>query len=84
MKLLKFSASWCQPCKALTATISATTLPYSVEEIDVDENWELPSKYMVRGVPTLVAVDDAGGEVARLTGSVSGPTLRSWCDGLAA
>ena len=84
MKLLKFSASWCQPCKTLATTISATALPYDVEEIDVDADYDLPSKYMVRGVPTLIAVDDTGAEVGRLTGAVSGAALLSWCDKLAA
>lgn len=84
MKLLKFSAAWCQPCKTLATTISSTTLPYAVEEIDVDADFEMPSKYMVRGVPTLIAVDEAGAEVARLTGAVSGAALLSWCDKLAA
>lgn len=78
MKLLKFSASWCQPCKALSTMLANTTLPFEIEEIDVDENHDLPAKFMVRGVPTLIAVDDDGVEVDRLVGSISSQALSKW------
>ena len=39
-----------------------------VEKIDIDDNVELAKQYGVRGVPTLVVVDDAGNEVRRKVG----------------
>lgn len=38
-----------------------------VEEIDIDENSELAVKYSIRGVPTLVVIED-GVEISRKTG----------------
>lgn len=70
MKLLKFEASWCQPCKMMSKVIQETrhdvTVP--IEAIDIDENQEMAVKYGIRGVPTMVLVDDNGQEVKRNVG----------------
>jgi thioredoxin 1 len=58
MKLLKFSASWCGPCKMLTKVMESVEFPYIVEEVDIEGNEELVAKYGVRGVPTLILLDD--------------------------
>ena len=75
-KVLKFSASWCQPCKELSRRLE--TMGQEVEEVDVDANEELAAKFGIRGVPTMVMVDDAGNEVSRLVGSKSTPELTKW------
>lgn len=66
-KLLKFSASWCGPCKSLSTIMRGEDLGVPVEEIDIDENSELATQYGIRGVPTLVLIND-GVEVARKSG----------------
>jgi thioredoxin 1 len=58
MKLLKFSASWCGPCKMLTKVMESIEFPYEVVDVDIEGNEELVAKYGVRGVPTLVLLDD--------------------------
>jgi thioredoxin 1 len=58
MKLLKFSASWCGPCKMLTKVMESIKFPYEVVDVDIEGNEELVAKYGVRGVPTLVLLDD--------------------------
>jgi len=75
-KVLKFSASWCVPCRQLTSLLAA--MGQEVEEVDVDVNEELAAKFGIRGVPTMVMVDDAGNEVSRLVGSKSTPELTKW------
>lgn len=74
---LKFKASWCVPCKTLSATID--TLAFSegfdksvVKEIDIEEEPDTALKYNVRGIPTLIKVNDDGSEIERITGA---PTL---------
>lgn len=73
MKLLKFQATWCQPCKMLSRTMqeASNKITIPVEEIDIDQNMDMAVKYQVRGVPTLVVVDDEGKEVKRKTGMMN-------------
>lgn len=71
MKLLKLGAEWCQPCKALSKTISESNLPVQVEEVDIDEHPEIAAKHLVRGVPTLILMNDAGDVLKRHTGAMS-------------
>jgi thioredoxin 1 len=66
IEVLKFSASWCTPCKLLSATLKDVE---GVKEIDIDQNRELTAKYGVRSVPTLVFLQDDK-EVERTTGSI--------------
>lgn len=72
MKALKFYATWCEPCKALSKIIEGArdkiTMP--IEDIDIEQNMELTQKYGIRGVPALVIVDDEGKEVKRQSGMV--------------
>jgi thioredoxin 1 len=50
--------TWCHPCKLLAPTLETLNkeLESKVEflKLDVDENPEIPTKYNVRGVPTLL------------------------------
>lgn len=75
MKLLKFGASWCGPCKMLTKVMSDMEFPYDVEEIDIEDNEELVNQYNVRGVPTLVLLNDDGNVILTYIGALDKPTL---------
>ena len=79
-KVLKFSASWCQPCKMLSKTIEGMTMETPIEEIDIDEQEELAIQYQIRSVPTLVMLDDDK-EVKRVTGMQSSTQLEAWING---
>lgn len=69
MKVLKFSADWCGPCKALATTIEKYyTGDVPVENIDIDTDQEVAVRYCIRGVPTLVLLDDNGNEIRRKSG----------------
>ena len=71
MKVIKFAASWCGPCKMLSKVLEDYTGDVQIEEIDIDNNQELAIKFGVRGVPTCVLVNDAGGEVSRKVGMMN-------------
>jgi thioredoxin 1 len=66
LEVLKFSASWCTPCKVMTATLKDAE---GVKEIDIDQNRELAIEYNIRSVPTLVFLKD-GVEVERTKGII--------------
>lgn len=66
-KILKFSASWCNPCKVLKQNLEGfTRVP--VEEIDCEEHPDISQKYNVRNVPTLVYLNDKDEVVDRTIG----------------
>ena len=82
-KVLKFHATWCQPCKALSKTIEeAGDLGIEIESIDVDQEPELARKYNVRSVPTMVIVDEDGEVLRYQTGSMSSAQLKSFVDNI--
>jgi len=72
VKALKFYATWCEPCKALSKIIEGARdkIAMPIEDIDIEQNMELAQKYGIRGVPALVIVDDEGNEVKRQSGMV--------------
>ena len=78
MKILKFSADWCRPCKKLTETLDQMVLPYVVENKDIDKEPGLSSDYSVRSVPTMILVDDEGKELSRLVGPRSKADIGEW------
>lgn len=67
-KVLRFTASWCGPCKALASIIEQVDTKMPIEVIDIDENTEMAIKYNVRGVPTLIIVDEEGEVKDRMVG----------------
>lgn len=73
MKLLKFYAEWCQPCKMLSTVIknAGDKIKVPVESVDIDNNLMMSVDYQIRSVPTCVLVDDDGKEVKRQTGAMN-------------
>jgi thioredoxin 1 len=78
MRLLKFSASWCGPCKMLSNTLSQLEVPVPIEEVDVDTNTQLAMKYGIRGVPTMVLVTPQDEEVSRVVGNKNKTEITDW------
>ena len=67
-QLLKFSASWCQPCKQLSGVFKYVDLKdVELKEADIEEQSELAQQYGIRSVPTMVLLED-GKEVGRKSG----------------
>lgn len=69
MKLIKFSASWCLPCRNLESRLSKIDLKIDLFSYDVEEEVELTEKWKVRNVPTVILVDDDNNEVKRWIGN---------------
>lgn len=78
-KILRFTASWCQPCKMLAKNLETANIETPIEVIDIDEDQEKAIEYQVRSVPTLVMVENDT-EVKRNVGLISTKQLEEWAN----
>jgi thioredoxin 1 len=64
--LVDFWAEWCGPCRRLAPTVDALAGEFdgriTVAKLNVDENPSVPSRFMIRGIPTLLIFKD--GQIA--------------------
>ena len=69
--LVDLWAEWCGPCRRLAPTVDALAQEFdgraTVAKLDVDENPNVPGRYAVRGIPTLLLFKD-GQLVEQLVG----------------
>ena len=78
MKILRFTASWCEPCKALAKNIERVETEREIQVIDIDQEQDLAQHFMVRSVPTLIRIDQDKKEVARIIGVQSTADLEKF------
>lgn len=71
MKILKFYADWCQPCSAVSKLLEDANLPYEINNINIDVAIDEVSKYNIRGIPTLILLDDSNNIIKTLSGSIT-------------
>ena len=57
-KVIRFTASWCGPCKALKTVLDQVETDVPIEVIDIDEQPDLATEFGIRSVPTLVMMED--------------------------
>ena len=76
-RILRFTASWCPPCKILAANLERAALKMPVEVIDIDAQEDIANEYGIRSVPTLVMLDE-NIEVKRSVGSKTVNQLKEW------
>lgn len=83
MKALKFSASWCGPCKMLSQVVATAgdkiTVP--IVEIDIDSDPKLSVQYGVRSVPTMILIDENDTELKRNVGAMNETQLLEFLKG---
>jgi thioredoxin 1 len=60
--LVDFWAEWCGPCKAIAPTLETVAKDYQgrakVVKLNVDQNISTPSRYNIKGIPTLLLFKD--------------------------
>jgi len=78
-----FWAEWCGPCKAIAPVLDEVAKQYSgklkVAKVNVDENQEIPRKYGIRGIPTLMLFKNGNVE-AQKVGALSKSQLTAFLD----
>ena len=81
--LIDFSATWCQPCRAIAPFVNQLAGEYEgrvkVTTVDIDESPNTAQKYRIRGVPTLVMIKD-GEIVGQQVGAVPKAKIQQLMD----
>lgn len=78
MKILRFTASWCQPCKTMAKNLKGADLGIDIEVIDIDVQPELAIQYGIRSVPTLILL--GGSNEKRIVGVKTLKQIKDWID----
>ena len=81
--LVDYWAEWCGPCKMIAPILDDVSKQYDgrlrVAKMNVDENRDIPAKFGIRGIPTLMLFK--GGEmVAQITGAQPKARLTAFID----
>ena len=81
--LVDYWAEWCGPCKMIAPVLEEIAGTYAgkikIAKMDVDANQEVPAKYGIRGIPTLILFKN-GEEVAKKVGAMSKSQLTAFLD----
>ena len=78
MRILRFTASWCGPCKLLAKNLEEADISISIEVVDVDVHSDVAVEYGIRGVPTLILLDENDNISKRLVGNKTVSELKEW------
>lgn len=68
--LVDFWAEWCGPCKMIAPVLEELAAEYEgklkVCKLDVDANPDIPDKFSIRGIPTLIVFKDGNAEATKV------------------
>lgn len=85
--LVDFWAEWCGPCKQIGPIVDELADEMKgklkVTKVNIDKNPETPTKYGVRGIPTLMIFKD-GQLVSTKVGSLPKTKLVEWINSVVA
>ena len=81
--LVDFWAEWCGPCKMIGPALEEISAELAdkvtIAKINIDENPDAPSKYGVRGIPTMILFKN--GEIAETkVGAAPKSALKGWLE----
>ena len=81
--LVDYWAEWCGPCKMIAPILDEVATGYEgklqIAKMNVDENRDIPAKFGIRGIPTLMLFKD-GQLAATKVGAMSKAQLTSFID----
>ena len=81
--LVDYWAEWCGPCKMIAPILDEVSAAYQgklqIAKMNVDENRDIPAKFGIRGIPTLMLFK--GGQLAATkVGALSKSQLTEFID----
>lgn len=81
--LVDYWAEWCGPCKAIAPLLDEVAKEYhgrvKVTKVNIDDNQEVPRKYNIRGIPTLMLFKNGNLEATKV-GAMSKSQLTAFLD----
>lgn len=81
--LVDFWAEWCGPCKMIAPALEELAAEYGpkvkIVKLNIDENPSTPTKYGVRGIPTLMLFKN-GNVAATKIGALPKSALATWVE----
>ena len=81
--LVDYWAEWCGPCKSIAPILDEVAKEYDgrlkIAKINVDENQQVPAKFGIRGIPTLMLFKNGNVEATRV-GALSKSQLTAFLD----
>ena len=81
--LVDFWAEWCGPCKMIAPILEEIAASYSgrlkICKVDVDANPDIPGKFNIRGIPTLI-IFKGGNAIDTKVGALSKTQLAEFVD----
>ncbi|KQW56993.1 thioredoxin TrxA [Variovorax sp. Root411] len=81
--LVDYWAEWCGPCKMIAPILDEVSATYEgklkITKLNVDENRDIPAKFGIRGIPTLMLFKD-GQLAATKVGAMSKAQLTAFID----
>jgi len=81
--LVDFWAEWCGPCKMIAPILDEVSKDYGdklqIAKLNVDENQQVPAKFGIRGIPTLILFKN-GTVAAQKVGALSKSQLTAFLD----
>jgi len=81
--LVDYWAEWCGPCKMIAPILDEVSKDYGdklqIAKLNVDENQQVPAKFGIRGIPTLILFKN-GTVAAQKVGALSKSQLTAFLD----
>jgi thioredoxin 1 len=81
--LVDYWAEWCGPCKMIAPILDDLVSEYDgklkIAKLNIDENPQTPSKFGIRGIPTLMIFKDGNPEATKV-GALSKSQLAAFID----
>jgi len=81
--LVDYWAEWCGPCKMIAPILDEVSSTYEgklqIAKMNVDENRDIPAKFGIRGIPTLMLFKNGNVEATKV-GAVSKSQLAAFID----